>query len=185
MNWLLFASIQYVEIYWSAAWTTTWESICYHRGLLPTTLVSFKDSLASSFMCNIMWECENVRIAEFLFQQKQLENLVLSIRQTSHQKTSFNELMKLHFILSSPSHGVSTFAGYPLKCTCRKMVQNMMWNLQICCKKKKGGKIEEEKKGLAYDYIYLTTSLKVYKCIWLKKKKLLRDIFSYVSIVIN
>lgn len=29
--------------------------------------------------------------------------------------TSFKSLIKLHFILSSPSHGSSKFSGYPLK----------------------------------------------------------------------
>lgn len=34
--------------------------------------------------------------------------------------TSFNELIKLHFTLSSPSQGSNILFGYPLKCTCKE-----------------------------------------------------------------
>lgn len=55
--------------------------------------------------------------------------------------TSFNELIKLHFMLSSPSKGINMFPGYPLKCTYKK-IQKMTSNLQMCDKKE----MEQDKK---------------------------------------
>lgn len=49
--------------------------------------------------------------------------------------TSFNELIKLHFTLSSPSQGINMFPGYPVKCTCTKN-QKLTSNPQMCIVRK-------------------------------------------------
>jgi len=44
------------------------------------------------------------------------------------QLTSFSELIKLHFTLSSPSQGSNKLLGYPLKCTYKSIRGYRDWD---------------------------------------------------------